>query len=102
MSQENINLTGKQKRFLRGLANRLEAKIVIGHSGFNDNCLNNLNETLKSDELVKVRIQPASGLDRKEAAVQLAGASSSSCVQVSGNTVILYRQNPENKQIKLP
>jgi RNA-binding protein len=102
MSQESIELTGKQKRFLRGLANRLEAKIIIGHSGFNDNCQKNLENTLQSDELVKVRIQPASGMERKAAAVQLAAASSSSCVQINGNTVVLYRENSESKNIKLP
>jgi RNA-binding protein len=102
MSQESIELTGKQKRYLRGLANRMEAKIIIGHSGFNDNCQRNLDNTLKTDELVKVRIQPASGMERKEAAVKLAEVSSSSCVQINGNTVVLYRENSENKNIKLP
>jgi RNA-binding protein len=101
MNQKD-ELTGKQKRFLRALANRLSDKIVIGHSGFSKNCIANLDKVLLSDELVKVRIQPASGLERREAAIKIASMSGSSCVQVFGNTVILYRENTENKQIKLP
>ena len=102
MSQEEAALTGKQKRHLRGLANRMEAKVVIGHSGINDNCLESLDEYLTADELVKVRIQKTAGVDRKEAAEILTQKTFSHCVQVFGNTVILYRENSENRKIKLP
>ena len=102
MSQENTELSGKQKRHLRGLGNRLEAKIVIGHNGLNQNCLSNLDECLESDELVKVRVQPTAGLERKEAAEKLVELTGASCVQVFGSTVLLYRESRENKSIKLP
>jgi RNA-binding protein len=102
MSQESNQLSGKHKRHLRSLGNRLEAKIVIGHNGLSKNCLTNLDECLKSDELVKVRVQPTSGLERKEAAEKLVVATSASCVQVFGSTVLLYRENSENIKIKLP
>ena len=102
MSQESNQLSGKHKRHLRGLGNRLESKIVIGHNGLSENCLKNLEAALKSDELVKVRVQRTSGIERKEAAEKLAGATGASCVQVFGSTVLLYRENSEDIKIKLP
>ena len=102
MSEDNIKLSGKQKRYLRGLANRLEAKLVIGHGGFSYNCKTNLDKLLFDDELVKVRLKPASGLDRHEAAETFADVTGASIVQVFGSTVLLYMRNAENPKIKLP
>ena len=95
-------LSGKQKRFLRSQGNRLEAALVIGHGGISDNCKSNLDELLTQNELVKVRLKPASGLDRKEAAQLLAELSGAEVVQVFGSTILLYRNNVEKPVIKLP
>ena len=95
-------LSGKQKRFLRAKGNRLEDRLVIGHGGISDNCKKNLNDLLTQFELVKVRLKPAAGLDRKEAAVFLVNKSGAQLIQVFGSTVLLYRQNAEKRVIKLP
>jgi len=102
MSDEVIKLTGKQKRFLRGLGNRLEARLVIGHGGVSDNCKKNLDTYLNEDELVKIRLKPASGLDRHEAAELFVNETNSALVQVFGSTVLIYRRNEEMPKIKLP
>lgn len=102
MDDESVSLTGKQKKYLRGLGNRLEAKIVIGHGGISDNCLTNLDACFKADELVKVRLKPACGVDRKEASKELCEKLGSSEVQVFGKTILLYRKNEEEAVIKLP
>lgn len=102
MDSESVSLTGKQKKYLRGLGNRLEAKIVVGHGGLSDSCLANLEATFKSDELVKVRLQPTCGIERKEASKKLCEKFGSSEVQVFGKTILLYRKNEEESLIKLP
>ena len=102
MESDSFALTGKQKKFLRALGNRLEAKVVIGHGGFSESCLNNLEAYLKAEELVKVRLQPSSGLDRKEAAKMFCEKTGSLEVQVFGKTILLYRKNEEKALIKLP
>ena len=102
MAEEQLSLTGKQKKHLRGLGNRLEAKVVIGHGGISETCLSNLENCLKQDELVKVRLQPSSGLDRKEASTQLSERLNATEVQVFGKTILLYRKNAEKVIIKLP
>jgi len=102
MENDSIELTGKQKKFLRGLGNRLEAKIVIGHGGLSESCLKNLESSLKTDELVKIRLQPTCGLNRKEASKELCAKTNSLEVQVFGKTILLYRKNEEKPIIKLP
>ena len=102
MDEESFSLNGKQKKYLRGLGNRLDAKVVIGHGGISDNCIANLEAYFKSDELVKVRLNPACGLDCKEASLQLRDKTSSVEVQVFGKTILLYRKNEEQPVIKLP
>ena len=102
MSNEETKLTGKQKRFLRSLANRLEARLVIGHGGVSDNCKKNLDTYLNEDELLKIRLKAASGLDRHEAAELFVNESASQLVQIFGSTIVLYRRNEEMPKIKLP
>lgn len=100
--EEKEKLTGKQKKFLRGLGNRLEAKIVIGHGGLSVNSLKNIDELLKKDEIVKVRLKPASGLERHDGAKKLIELTNSHLINVFGSTVLIYRKNNEDAQIKLP
>ena len=100
--QDREELTGKQKKFLRGLGNRLETKVVIGHGGISENCLRNIDATLKKDEIVKIRLQPASGLDRHEAAEKIVELTDSSLIKVFGSTILIYRESIEDKQIYLP
>ncbi|MCM8540983.1 MAG: YhbY family RNA-binding protein [Lentisphaeraceae bacterium] len=102
MDSESFSLTGKQKKHLRALGNRLEAKIVIGHGGISENCLKNLDAYLKTDELVKVRLKPACGIECKEASLLIREKTNSSEVQVFGKTILLYRKNEEEPLIKLP
>lgn len=100
--QDKEELTGKQKKFLRGLGNRLETKVVIGHGGISDNCLKNIDTTLNKDEIVKIRLQPASGLDRHEAAEKIVELTDSKLIKVFGSTILIYRENVGDKQIYLP
>jgi RNA-binding protein len=95
-------LTGKQKKFLRGLGNRLEAKIIVGHSGLSANCLKNIDTLLEKEEIAKIRLQPACGLDRHEAAAKIIELTSSVLVKVFGSTVLIYRKSSAEEQIKLP
>jgi RNA-binding protein len=61
-----------------------------------------LPESLADHELVKVKVGEAAGLDRHEAAENLATATKSQVAQVLGNIVLLYRAHPEDPQIVLP
>ena len=93
-------LNGTQRRYLRGLAHPLKPVVFVGESGISPAVEKAVEAALDSHELVKIRLrQPA---DKQSAAKQLAEASRAALCGVVGHTVVLYRPDPEDPQIKLP
>ena len=76
--------------------------MYLGKEGLSAAVIRSLNEAYANSELVKVRCERNSPLDRREAGEQLAAATGSHLVQVLGNTLLLYRPNPNDLQIALP
>ena len=95
-------LSGKQRRYLRGQGNSIKPTVYLGKDGISDSLLNSLGEAFNNRELVKVRIEKSCELERKEAGHQLAQASAAHMIQVLGNTLLLYRPDPDKPEIKLP
>ncbi len=95
-------LRGKQRRFLRAQGNVIKPTVYLGKEGVSEALLKSLNQAFNNQELVKVRIEKASDLERKEAAQQLAHAAAAHLVQVLGNTLLLYRPDADEPRIKLP
>ena len=99
-----MSLTGKQRRYLRGLANPLKAQVTIGAKGVFPNIVDEISALLLSNELLKVRVNQAAtaAFDKKELAQQVAEKCKAELVQIVGKSIVIYRENPENKKIKLP
>ena len=95
-------LSGKQRRYLRGQGNSIRPIVYLGKDGISDALLNSLGEAFNNRELVKVRIEKSCELERKEAGHQLAQVAAAHMVQVLGNTLLLYRPDPDKPEIKLP
>lgn len=94
-------LTGKQKRFLRAKAHHLNPIFQVGKGGVNDNMIKQIGEALEVRELLKVSILQNCDQDRNEAANELAEGSGAELVQIIGNTIVLYKESKENKQLIL-
>lgn len=94
-------LKGKQVRFLRGLGHHLQPVIMLGKDALSEQVIRATDEALAKHELIKVRLQEGCMLDRKKAAAELAGLTSSSIAQILGNTFLLYRRG-EKPEITLP
>ncbi len=95
-------LSGKQRRYLRGLGNRLKPVIYIGQQGITEKVIGALEMAFKTQELVKIKIQQGAEIDRHAAAEELARAVKAHLVQVLGRTVLLYRRHPDQPKIELP
>ena len=95
-------LTGKQKRFLRALANSIRAFHQVGKEGLSENLVEELRMALKKKELIKVSVLQTSPLKKKEAAEKAAELTGSELVQVIGRKFVLYRKSEENPVITLP
>lgn len=95
-------LTGKQKSFLRSKAHHLQPLIQIGKNGLTESVIVLIEEALESKELIKVSILQNCGEDKKEIAEKLSQREGLNIVQTIGNTLVLYKESEENKQIELP
>lgn len=94
-------LTGKQRRYLRGLGHELKVLVQVGKGGIDAGLLTAVNQALDDHELVKIRVADKD-LDRHEAADAIAQGTKSEVAQVLGNTVLLYRADPDEPTIALP
>lgn len=94
-------LSGKQKRFLRGLGHSLKPVIMIGKNEINDTVISETDTALATHELIKVRVLESCATDRHEVADSLAAACKADVAQLLGRTILIYRQGDEPK-IELP
>ena len=95
-------MTGKQRAYLRGLANSLDTILIVGKGGISDNVVKQTDEALLARELVKGRVLEASLLTAREACEALAEATGAEGIQVIGSRFVLYRANPDAPKITLP
>jgi len=95
-------LTGKQRRYLRGLGHELKVIVQIGKGGVDDGLVGAVEQALGDHELIKLRIYENANVDRHEAADAIASRTGSDVAQVLGNTILLYRADPDDPKITLP
>jgi RNA-binding protein len=94
-------LTGKQKRFLRGLGHGIKPVIMVGKGEISPALIRETEEALASHELIKVKILESCLLDREVVARGVADACTADIAQILGKTFLLYRCAKEPK-IELP
>jgi len=101
---QNLQLTGAQKAFLRGLGQRLEPKLKIGKSGLTPGFHVHLQQVFRSDELVKVRFLDADRDERAALCAAIADEGGCLCIGAVGHTALFYRQqaNPEDRKVLFP
>jgi RNA-binding protein len=95
-------LTGKQKRFLRAKAHHLTPIFQVGKGGVNENMVKQIADALEARELIKVSVLQNCEEDKEVVADLLAKGAKAELVQIIGNTIVLYKESRENKQIILP
>ncbi|WP_347549516.1 ribosome assembly RNA-binding protein YhbY [Pseudalkalibacillus hwajinpoensis] len=95
-------LTGKQKRYLRAKANRMNPIFQVGKGGVNENMTKQIEEALEARELIKVSILQNCDEDRNTVGEQLSSETGAELVQIIGNMIVLYKESEENKEIILP
>lgn len=96
-------LSGTQRKHLRGLAHHLKPVVHVGKNGLTDPVLQSIDEALEDHELIKVRLVDPQG-QKRELAGEIAERTGSVWVGLVGKVVTLYRQNPdpEERQVELP
>lgn len=93
-------MKGSERAELRAEAHHLDATVHVGHNGLTPTLIGSLDDALRTHELVKVRMGKTAGLSARDAAGQLAEATTAEVVQVIGRTATFYRRNPDLKTKK--
>ena len=95
-------LTGKQRSYLKSLANGLEATVYIGKNELTEACLAEMRDYLRVHEMVKVKVQDSADVNVKELANEAAGRLDAEFVQAIGRRFVLYKESEDSKTIELP
>lgn len=102
MAARDFSLTGKQKRYLRGLGSTADPLIQVGKGGVVAGVLEQADDALEARELVKVRVLNNCLEDTDQVARTLTDMTGAALVQVIGHTFLLYRPSVKNPRIQLP
>lgn len=95
-------MTSKERAYLRGLANTIEAIFQIGKGGISSVLLEQLDKALEARELIKISVLETAPGNAKELSQQIAFGTNSIVVQTVGNKITLFRQKKKNSKIILP
>ncbi|TCO79022.1 ribosome assembly RNA-binding protein YhbY [Marinisporobacter balticus] len=95
-------LTGKQRSYLRGLANNIKPITQIGKSGITESFIKQLDDALEARELIKIHVLENSLLDTKKTANEVAKKTRAEFIQAIGNKFVIYRKSKENPKIEIP
>jgi len=96
----SISLSGKQRKYLRGLAHHLSPVVLIGVKGLSAEQVKAVDEALLAHELIKVKF-----LEHKEQkgdlAAAMAEATGAMVAGIIGNIAILYRPHPDPRKRRI-
>ena len=90
-------LTGKQKSYLRSLANRINATFQVGKDGVNENMVTDILNYLNKHELMKVSVLQNCSQTKDEIAA-IFEVAEIEVVQIIGKTLVLYKYSENAKE----
>ncbi len=96
-----MELTGKQKRYLRSLAHHRQVVVSIGQAGLTKVVLAEIEIALSHHELIKIKLSDDDKSARKKTAHNICQQTDATVIQQIGRTVSIYRPAQEPK-IALP
>jgi RNA-binding protein len=97
-----MELTERQRKYLRGLAHPLEPVIMVGNAGLTEGVVKETARALHDHELVKVKVRGSDRGAREQAFESLASQTGSALVHRIGHVGVLYLKNPKLAKIVIP
>jgi len=72
-----MNLTGKQKNYLRGIAHSMNPVVMIGAKGVTEAVLSEIELALDQHELIKIKLPSNSKAEKAAAIAQISATTNS-------------------------
>jgi len=95
-----IPLSGKQQKYLRGLAHGLSPVVLIGTRGVAEEQIRTIEDALLAHELIKVRFLDYKE-EKRELARVIAEKTGSVLAGIVGHVAIFYRPHPDQKKRRI-
>lgn len=97
-----MELTTKQRQYLKVKAAELKPVVMIGKNGITESVIEEIKSSIEHHELIKVKAKAEDREQRDELAQYLAEQSESTVVQFLGNNLTLFKQAKKNSKFSLP
>jgi RNA-binding protein len=95
INPETLEITPVERRALRAAAHSLQPVVAISQKGLSVGVLKEIDASLKSHELIKVKVHGIERDDRAALLTEICATLHCAPVQHIGNILILWRENPE-------
>jgi len=89
-----------RKKQLKAQAHSLKPVIIVGQAGLTESVLKEIDITLDTHELIKIKIR-AKRDDRKSIREQIVAETKAELIQSIGQIAVIYRKKPEPKVEKV-
>ena len=97
-----MELTERQRKYLRGLGHALSPVLLIGNAGVTPAVIAEAIRALHDHELIKVKFRGAEREARDAGLDQLASATQSILLQRIGHTALYYKRRIDRPGIVIP
>lgn len=95
-------MNGKQRSYLKGLAQNLRPLSQIGKEGIRDAYIADLDVLLENHELVKIAVLENYSGEIDDAVAEIIEKTDSEFVQKIGRKIVIYRQSRTKPEIEIP
>ncbi|MEW9096668.1 MAG: ribosome assembly RNA-binding protein YhbY [Clostridiaceae bacterium] len=95
-------ITGKQRSYLRSLANTIDPIFQVGKGGIEENFIKQVDSALEAREIIKISVLNNSGLTAREASDMICEELNCEGVQAIGSKLVIYRKSSKKPKIQLP
>jgi len=95
-----LSLTVSEQLALKGRAHQLKPTVIIGNAGLTESVLKEISHTLRTHELIKVRVM-AERPQREKILAAICSQLNAAPIQHIGKILVIYQPNPEAHLIKI-
>lgn len=88
-------------KYLRGISHHINPVVMIADKGLTENVMNEIDLALEKHELVKIKVRQDRET-RTESIQEILEATKAKKIQVIGQTLTIYKENPKDPQFELP
>lgn len=92
-------LKGSQRKYLRGLAHKMNPSAFVGHKGVTPALLEEIEQALDASELIKIKFNDFKQKELKaELIQQICDTAKAHLAGMVGHVAIVYRQNKDEEK----